>query len=78
MTKLYAGDHVRIIRTGELGIISAEHLGTEPRRFDVSVRPGPKDKKPTTLTCTEDELEPLDQGQSIVRRLLERPERSMD
>src|SRR5688572_12390141 len=60
VTKLYAGDRVKIIATGALGIISAEHLGTSPRRFDVVLPPGPKDKKPSTVTCTEDELEPTD------------------
>ena len=77
MTKLYAGDHVKIIATGELGTISAEHLGIEPRRFEVVLHPGPKDKQPTTPTCTEDELEPTDEV-FLVRPRREPLERPVD
>jgi hypothetical protein len=78
LTKLYAGDLVRVIATGELGTISAEHLGTEPRRFEVVLQPGPKEKQSTTLTCSEDELEPSDEVFLIRRQLPEHPKRAVD
>ena len=77
MTKLYAGDRVKVIATGELGTISAEHLGTAPRRFEVVLQPGPKEKQPTTLTFSEDELEPTDEA-LVIRPLPGRTQHPVD